>query len=44
MTIILPEWAVWLLAVLLLVNAIGVGIDTVIRTRVNKALLEENGQ
>ncbi len=42
MTLIIPEWAVWLLAAVLLVNAIGVGIDTVVRKRVNKALLENH--
>ena len=44
MTIIIPEWAMWLIVAFLFFNALGVGIDTVIRTKVNKILLKRNGE
>ena len=39
-TIVIPEWAMWLLAGFLFFNAVTVGIDTIVRTRIYKLLLK----
>ncbi len=38
-TIVIPEWVMWLIVAFLLVNAVTVGIDTVVRTKIYRLLL-----
>ena len=37
-TIIIPEWVMWLIVAFLFVNAVTVGIDTIVRTRIYRLL------
>ena len=39
-TIVIPEWAMWLIVAFLFVNAATVGIDTLVRLRIYKLLLK----
>jgi len=38
-TIVIPQWVMWLIVAFLFVNAVTVGIDTVVRTRIYRLLL-----